>query len=204
MSLSKWMFATYYDILNSAVEGHLTTYREQTAGRAWGDVLEIGGGTGANLSFYPPGIRLTMVEPDPHMAGRLRRKAARLDRTVTIVPDMGEKLRFVDRSFDSVVTTLVLCMVDDLHQVVREAHRMLRPGGAFFFYEHVVSQHNGGRKWQNRLNPVWRFLTTGCNLNRDIAAAIQRVGFKEVEITAFDLSVGLPVTIPNIVGIARV
>ena len=204
MRLSKWMFATCYDVLNLAVEHRLTTYREQTAGCVWGDVLEIGGGAGANLPFYPRGARLTIAEPDPHMAGRLIRKAARLDRAVTIVPDMGEKLRFADRSFDSVVTTLVLCMVEDLHQVVREAHRILRPGGTFFFYEHVVSRHDGGRKWQNRLNPVWRFLTTGCNLNRDIAGAIQSAGFKQVEFKAFDLSVGLPVTVPNIVGAARV
>ncbi|MCH8871011.1 MAG: SAM-dependent methyltransferase, partial [Chloroflexi bacterium] len=52
--------------------------------------------------------------------------------------------------------------------------------------------------------PTWKFLTTGCNLNRDLTATIRNAGFREVEMRSFDLSVGLPVTIPNIVGVARV
>ena len=204
MSLSQRLFAAWYDLLNSTVEGRVIPYRRLTAGRAWGDVLEIGGGTGANLKFYSHGARLTTVEPNPHMARRFRRSAAKLGRQVTVLPAVGEKLPFPDARFDSVVTTLVLCMVDDLHQVVHEALRVLRPGGAFFFYEHVASQSPRMRKWQDRLNPVWKFLTTGCNLNRDIAASIKAAGFSEVEVTAFGLSVGPPITIPNIVGVARV
>ena len=204
MSLSQRIFAASYDLLNSRVEGHVIPYRRQTAGQARGDVLEIGGGTGANLPFYPANVDLTVVEPNPHMAKRLRRRSARLGRQVRIVPDVGEKLPFLDASFDSVVTTLVLCMVEDLHQVVREARRVLRPGGAFFFYEHVVSRDPRMHKWQDRLNPIWRYFTTGCNLNRDIAAAIESASFSHVQLTDFNLSVGLPITIPNIVGVARV
>lgn len=203
MTLSKRLFAAWYDLLNSTVEGRVIPYRKKTAGLTWGDVLEIGGGTGANLPFYPPDVRLTVVEPDPHMVKRLKRRAARLGRSVTIVSDVGENLPFPDASFDSVVTTLVLCMVDDVEKVVREARRILRPGGAFFFYEHVVSQKPRGKQWQDKLNPVWKFLTTGCNLNRDIQGAIRAAGFSNVEISSFDLSVGVPVTIPNIVGVAR-
>ena len=74
-------------------------------------------------------------------------------------------------AFDAVVTILVLCMVADLQRVVEEARRVVRPGGSFLFYEHVVSESPRLRRWQARLNPVWRFLTTGCNLDRDISAA---------------------------------
>ena len=202
MSPSERIFAASYDLLNWGVEGRLRQYRQQTAGEATGDVLEIGGGTGANLPFYRGDARLTVVEPNPHMARRLRRRAARLGRRVEIVPGRGEKLSFPDSSFDSVVTTLVLCMVEDLYQVVREARRVLRPGGAFLFYEHVASDSPRRRRWEDRLNPAWRFLTTGCNLNRDIAGAIRAGGFSRVHVTAFDLSVGLPLTLPNIVGVA--
>ncbi len=93
-------------------------------------------------------------------------------------------------------------MVGDLHRVVREAHRVLKPGGAFLFYEHVASRKGFRRRLERRLNPAWRLLTTGCNLDRDIGAAI-RGEFEWVEINEFDLSVGLPVTIPNIMGVAR-
>ena len=202
MSLTQWLFAAGYDVLNWGVEGRLAPYRELTAGRAWGDVVEIGGGTGANLPFYRPDVRLTVVEPNPHMAKRLFSRATKLGREVTVVPDVGERLPFSDASVDSVVTTLVLCMVDDLPRVVAEARRVLRPGGALFFYEHVISPSAAVRRWQDRINPMWRFITTGCNLNRDISGAIKSAGFSEVEVSAFELSVGLPVTVPNIVGVA--
>ena len=110
---------------------------------------------------------------------------------------------FADGSFDSVVTTLVLCMVADMAQVLREARRVLRPGGQFLFYEHVASLDPGTRRWQTRLNPLWRFVTTGCNLDRDIAGEIQRAGFEAVELRRFSLSVGGPLKLPNIVGVAR-
>ena len=204
MSLSERVFASSYDLLNLSVDGRLHRYREQTAGQARGDVLEIGGGTGANLPFYGADVRLTVVEPNPHMAKRFRRRAAGLGRRVSIVSERGERMSFPDASFDSVVTTLVLCTVEELRQVLSEARRVLRPGGAFFFYEHVASESPRRRRWEDRLNPLWRFCTTGCNLNRDIASAIRAAGFSDVQMSTFDLSVGLPVTIPNIVGVAKV
>ena len=202
MSLSERIFAAWYDVLDAGVEGRLRPYREQTAGQARGDVLEIGGGTGANLPFYSTDVRLSVLEPNPHMAKRFRRRTAERGREATIVPEKGEDMPFPDASFDSVVTTLVLCTVDDLDRVVPEARRVLRPGGGFYFYEHVASESPRRRRWEDRLNPPWRFLTTGCNLNRDIAAAIRSAGFSRVELTRFDLSVGLPLPLPNIVGVA--
>ena len=204
MSLSKRLFAAFYDLLNSSVEGRVVPYRRLTAGLAQGNVLEIGGGTGANLPYYPPNTNVTFLEPDFHMIRRLKRQIQRQGCQASVVQQVGESLPFADASFDTVVTTLVLCMVRDADAVVREARRVLKPGGAFLFYEHVVSPRPRGRWWQRKLNPAWKCLTTGCNLDRDLTASIERAGFSNVEIDAFDLSVRLPVTIPNIVGIARV
>lgn len=203
MSLSQLLFATAYDLLNSAVEGRVTPYRRETAGRTRGDVLEIGAGTGANLPFYPREVRLTVVEPNPHMVGRLTRKAAKLGREIRVLKDHGESLPFPGASFDGVVTTLVLCMVGDLDRVLSETRRILKPGGIFYFYEHVISEDPRGRQWQHRLNPAWRFVTTGCNLDRDIGGAIRKAGFASTELKKFDLKVAPLLTIPNIVGIAR-
>ena len=203
MSLTKRLFAAWYDVLSSPVEGRMVPYRMRTAGRVWGDVLEIGGGTGANLPHYPDDVRVTFLEPDRYMVRRLRRQISRLGRNDAIVQQYGESLPFADASFDTAVTTLVLCTVRDPDAVVREVRRVLRPGGAFFFFEHVVSPRSGGRWLQNKVNPVWKCVTTGCNLNRDLTASIQGAGFADVEIEAFELSVSLPVKFPNIVGIAR-
>ena len=200
MSVSQWLFATGYDALDATVQRRVTPYRKKTAGRARGETLEIGAGTGSNLPFYGHDVRLTALEPNPHMVRRLTRKAQRLGREITVVEESGERLPFGDRSFDSVVTTLVLCMVDDLEAVVAEAHRVLRPGGQFLFYEHVASPRGPKRWMQDRLNPLWKCATTGCNLNREIGEAIASVGFASAEVETFDLSVGIPITIPNIVG----
>ena len=202
--LTKRVFAAWYDLLNSGVENRVIPYRRLTAGLADGKVLEIGGGTGANLEFYPPGADLTFVEPNPHMAQRLQRNAEHRAMSVKIVPGFGENLPFEDATFDTVVTTLVLCMVSDVAQVVAEVRRVLKPGGRFLFYEHVVSAHKQIRAWQGLLNPFWKMATTGCNLNRDLSGEIQNAGFSNVEFRRFSLSVGVPVTIPNIVGIATV
>ena len=202
MSLSKRFFAAWYDLLNSGVEGRVVPYRRRTAGIAHGTVLEIGGGTGANLPFYPPDASITFIEPDKHMIKRLRRSVAKQGRDAAIVQHYGESLPFADGSFDAVVTTLTLCMVHDADAVIQEARRVLKPGGSYFFYEHVVSPRSRGRWLQHKLNPAWKCLTTGCNLDRDLTASIRGAGFASVELEAFDLSVGLPVTIPNIVGCA--
>ena len=204
MSFNQRRFAFWYDKLNCVVEWRLKDYRRRTAGQAKGDVLEIGGGTGINLNFYPRNVNLTVVEPNPHMAPRLRRRAKKHNVELTIVSDYGEQLSFDDASFDTVVTTLVLCMVGDLDKVISEARRVLRPGGSFYFYEHVQSHNPRRQKWENFFNPCWKWATTGCNLNRDIESAIRRAGFTKVEVDEFDLSVrGVPLTLPNIVGGAR-
>lgn len=200
--LSKRIFAAWYDLLNAGVENRVIPYRRLTAGLADGQVLEIGGGTGANLEFYPSGADLTFVEPNPHMAHRLQRNADKRGMSVSVIPGLGENLPFEDATFDTAVTTLVLCMVSDVERVVAEVRRVLKPGGRFLFYEHVVSSHRHIRTCQGLLNPIWRFATSGCNLNRDISGEIERAGFSNVETRRFSLSVGVPVTIPNIVGVA--
>ena len=87
MSISKRLFAAWYDLLNSGVEGRVVPYRRLTAGIAHGDVLEIGGGTGANLPYYPHDASITFIEPDKHMVKRLRRTVAKQGRDAAIIGD---------------------------------------------------------------------------------------------------------------------
>ena len=197
------MFAISYDVLNWLVEDRVIPYRKLTAGMVWGNVLEVGGGTGANLEYFPKNTQLTMLEPDKHMVRRLKATISNSQRHADIIMQTGECLPFANESFDSVLTTLTLCMVKDPDKVISEIRRVLRPGGSFFFYEHIVSPRSKGEWWQNKLNPLWKLLTTGCNLNRDLTSSIKVSGFKDYEYKTFDLSVRLPVTIPNIVGEAK-
>ena len=202
MAIRKRMFAAVYDRLAAAEEPKIRQFRERTAGRAEGRVLEIGGGTGLNLQFYGSDVQLTVAEPNPHMVRRLRGRAQGLGMSATIVSDVGEMLPFQDGEFDSVVSTLVLCSVVDLPGVLKEARRVLKPGGAFYFFEHVAAETKWKRRFQNWFNGPWRYMGDGCNLNRDIAAVIRQSGFESVEIESVDLP-GASVVSPRIVGTAR-
>ena len=109
---------------------------------------------------------------------------------------------FENEVFDTVVVTLVLCMVDDAESVISEITRVLKPGGRFYFYEHVSSRSYIGSKFQDLLNPLWKFITTGCNLNRDTERIINKAGFAKVDSRKFTIRFGTPVSLPNLVGVA--
>jgi ubiquinone/menaquinone biosynthesis C-methylase UbiE len=131
MSLRTRFFALTYDRQIAKTEkAGLRAFRERLLAGASGDVLEIGGGTGANLPWYGPAVSsLTITEPQPPMLRRLEGsvRAERPEAKVLRAP--AEDLPFGDDSFDVAVSTLVLCGVDDQPRALRELRRVLRPGG---------------------------------------------------------------------------
>ena len=175
--------------------------RTQISG-AIGDVLEIGGGTGANLSYYGAGVEsLTVTEPEPPMLKRLQRKAREQNSQATVLRAAAEDLPFDDASFDTVVSTLVLCGVDDQPRVLRELLRVLRPGGRLIFLEHVRSNDPRVAKMQDRLNPVNRFFVC-CDCNRPTLETIRSAGFEVTDLEQTELPKAPPFVRPLIVGTA--
>jgi ubiquinone/menaquinone biosynthesis C-methylase UbiE len=162
-------FAAIYDrLLNSTEDAGLREMRGELLAAAEGRTLELGAGTGLNLEHYPAAVeRLVVTEPDPHMARRLRaRIAAEGDRDVEVVECDAEALPFDDASFDSVVSTLVLCSVEEPERALGEAVRVLRRGGRLLFLEHVRSDDPRLARWQDRLERPWGFFSAGCHPNR--------------------------------------
>ncbi len=169
------VFSAFYDrSLRATEEGGLGEMRRELLAQARGRVLELGAGTGVNLDLYPEAVEeLVLVEPDPHMAKRLRAKLADSPRRATLVEDSAERLPFADASFDTAVATLVLCTIPDPAAALREAARVLKPGGELLFIEHVRAEQPGLAVWQDRLEKPWRFLGDGCHCNRDTIATIE-------------------------------
>lgn len=174
-----WFSATTYDLFLSVGErAGMSDYRASLVGQARGEVLEIGAGTGLNLAHYPAHLkRLVLCEPEPHMAKRLERKVARLRGSAQIVQARAERLPFDDDSFDTVVSTLVLCTVADPEAALDEIRRVLRPAGAFLFLEHVRSDDDRLARWQDRLNGPWRSFAEGCNCNRRTVERLRARGY---------------------------
>jgi ubiquinone/menaquinone biosynthesis C-methylase UbiE len=112
--------------------------RAWVCGQASGDVLEVAVGTGRNLAFYPPDVRLTGVDFSPEMLARAQRRADELGRPVQLRLGDAQALDLPDASFDTVVCTLSLCSVGDDRAAVAEMRRVLRPGGRLFLLDHVA------------------------------------------------------------------
>ena len=203
MGLRSRFFAVTYDRFSKGMEdAGLAEMRRNLIEGASGDVLEIGGGTGANLSYYGAGVEsLTVTEPERPMLKRLERKAREQNSHATILRAPAEDLPFEDASFDTVVSTLVLCGVDDQPRAVRELRRVLRPGGRLIFIEHVRSDDPQTAKMQDRMNPLNRFVVC-CDCNRPTLDTVRSAGFAVTELEQTELPKAPPFGRPLIIGTA--
>lgn len=166
-------------------------------------VVEIGSGPGANLRYYPPGTRLTAIEPNAAMHAPLRANAARRGIDLSIRGVKGESLDLANESVDAVVGTLVLCSVDSPRQVVAEILRILKPGGRFIFLEHVAAMNGTPlNRVQDWLAKPWRWAFDGCHLNRDTHLVLGQAGFSTVDMDCFMLTSPAVMIMPHIFGVA--
>ncbi|GFO57320.1 methyltransferase [Geomonas sp. Red276] len=154
--------------------------RAKVVCRAEGRVLEIGMGGGQNLPFYEMDKVDCVCGIEP--SGLLRAKAGEVARScrvpVEMVDAIAEKLPLESDSFDTVLFTFTLCTVTDGEAALREARRVLKPEGRIIFCEHGIAPDASCRKWQNRLNPLWKRVSGGCNLNRPIPQLLEAGGFR--------------------------
>jgi ubiquinone/menaquinone biosynthesis C-methylase UbiE len=177
MSLRWTILAPAYDRMSrKSEEAGLGAMREKLLAEADGRVLEIGGGTGVNLEFYDRAESVVVTEPEPAMLRRLRDRVREQAPQTEVVRAAAEDLPFEDASFDTVVSTLVLCGADQ-ERSLGEVRRVLRPGGRLLFLEHVRSDDDPAlARFQDRINRLSRFFA-GCECNRQTLAAIEAAGF---------------------------
>ncbi|HXF30612.1 MAG TPA: class I SAM-dependent methyltransferase [Solirubrobacterales bacterium] len=199
-------FARFYDrALKATEEAGLEAMRTALLAEARGRVVEIGAGTGVNVPLYRAGIEdLTLVEPDPHMAARLRARLAEGEGGVPkhLVEASAETLPFADDTFDTAVATLVLCTIPDPVAAIAELARVLKPGGRLLFIEHVRSDDPARARWQDRLEKPWRFLADGCHCNRDTEANLRASAFEVETVEHGKMPKAAPIVRPLIRGMA--
>jgi len=128
--------------------------REWVCERAGGEVLELAAGTARNLPFYSGNVNVTGIELSPEMAELGRRRAEEVGREIDMRVGDATSLPFPDESFDTVVCTYGLCTIPDDAAAVREAKRVLRPGGRILLAEHVRSPNPVVRTMQRVLDPL--------------------------------------------------
>jgi SAM-dependent methyltransferase len=189
--------AAIYDPFMRLNGDSLDELRRFAAGDATGRVLEIGCGTGLNLDFYnwDRVEHLDACDPDPYMLERARRRLERLPadvrERVSLHDAPAEALAFEDATFDSAVSTLVLCTVDNPLLACREVSRTLRPGGRLRLVEHI--RGNGTRAtFQRLIQPVWGWTAGGCHLDRDTELTIAAAGLRLRVLQRFSMGPLLP------------
>jgi ubiquinone/menaquinone biosynthesis C-methylase UbiE len=163
----------------------LQELRARYVPRASGHVLEIGIGSGLNLAHYGDAVTaVTGLDPAAELTAKARERAQRLGRPVEVMGVSGEEIPAEDARFDTVVCTWTLCSIPNVYAALREMHRVLKPGGRFYFIEHGRAPEPGVQKWQHRLEPLWKKIGGGCHLTRQADALIRDAGFELCELDA--------------------
>lgn len=171
-------------ILNSVMKSpDLTEIRAKLVPEATGRILEVGIGSGLNLPFYEGRVEIVGLDPSAELQVYAREVAARCGVDVDFLSGSGEQIPSEDNYFDSVVMTWTLCSIPDPVQALQEIRRVLKPSGKMIFAEHGLSPDQKVASWQSRINPIWRLIGGGCNLNRKIDELIRCAGFRIETIT---------------------
>ena len=206
MSLWGRIFAVGYErVIASSERAGLADRRAALLAGARGRALEIGPGPAMNLRHYPRSVEeVVLAEPEEAMARRLEKKMAKQGLAGTVVRAPAEDLPFEDDSFDTAVSTFVLCTVDDPARALAELARVLKPGGELLVMEHVRAEE-GSRValWQDRLEGPWHFLAHGCHPNRRTAQLIEDSPLAVEEIEQDRMPRAAPLVTPMIRGRAR-
>ena len=152
--------------------------RSQLVPLAEGRVLEIGIGSGLNLPYYQRGVQVTGLDPSEELQVYAREVAGRERVAVDFLVGGGEDIPADDNSFDTVVMTWTLCTIPDPVASLAEIRRVLKPGGRVVFAEHGIAPDERVARWQGRVNPAWRVIGGGCNLNRPVEQLYRSGGFR--------------------------
>jgi ubiquinone/menaquinone biosynthesis C-methylase UbiE len=151
--------------------------RREVVPLARGEVIEIGVGTGLNLSLYGQVERVIGVDPDPHMLARARARMPELAIPIELYQTGAERLPFDAGRFDTAVITFTLCTIPEPPAALAEVRRVLKPGGQLLFAEHTRSVQPAAAWVQDVVTPLWKRVGGGCHLNRPAVELMREAGF---------------------------
>ncbi len=202
------LFASFWSFATRHESAYVRDARREVAGGARGRVLEVGCGVGANFPFYSDAATdIVATEPSAYMLPRAREAAASSSRSIDVREARAEDLPFDDASFDTVVSTLNMCTIEDPARALVEVRRVLKPGGEYRYFDHVRYDHAFGRFWQDLVDPLWSRAGGGCHPNRDIAGMLRQAGFSDLRIVFEKKLPPIPPIVivrPHIRGVATV
>lgn len=179
--------AGYARVQRSSEAAGMREHRRRLVADATGAVVEPGAGTGLNLAHYGPGVDdVLLLDPSTAMRAELTAAArARGDARLRVADGTFERIPLPDGSVDTVLATFVLCSVEDPGSALREAARVLRPGGRYLGLEHVRASDATVARAQRVVAPAWRWAARGCRCDQDAVALLQDSPLRLTEHEAF-------------------
>ena len=154
--------------------------REKVVPLAQGRVLEIGIGSGLNIPFYDAArvTHLWGLEPSTEMWAIAQKNAEKHHLDAEFLQSGAESIPLDNNCVDTAVMTYTMCTIPDINTAMNEIRRVLKPGGKLIFCEHGTAPDESVRRWQTRLNPIWKRFSGGCNLNRPVPDLLVQSGFR--------------------------
>jgi len=182
------MKSTYDTFMNIFEKGTLGLKRAELVPSAYGQVLEIGSGTGVNLKYYNFERVDHIVLSDMTISPVLNKRLLGSNFGYKVQELDVEDIPFEDQHFDTIVVTLVFCSVKNVQKGLSELRRVLKDGGQVIFIEHVLPDHEPLKGLFNTVTPVWKHLASGCHLNRDFLESLGIASFETADISKFNKS----------------
>jgi phosphatidylethanolamine/phosphatidyl-N-methylethanolamine N-methyltransferase len=144
-------------------------------------VLEVGVGTGINLSLYPKACRMTGIDFSSSMLEKARERVARggLQQMRLLQMDAAD-LKFADDSFDIVYAPYLISVVPDPVKVAQEMRRVCRPGGRIIFLNHFISPNPILSRIERLISPAT--IHIGFKSDLDLPAFLAQADLKPVSI----------------------
>jgi len=181
MRFYKKLFATKYDSFMMDLEKEFYPIRQKLIEHLEGKILDVGSGTGVNFEHFHKNSTVIAVEPSPYM---LEKALQKLPQKATIstynfgVTDPQLEDIIAENSLDYIISTLVLCTIPNNELALKKFKKWLKPSGKLIVLEHIHAEKKSRKILQNIINPVWRIVGDGCNLNRSTDVLIKEAGFK--------------------------
>ncbi len=188
MGFYQKLFATKYDSFMKGMEISIFDLRKELIENLEGSVLDVGSGTGVNFEHFNTKCEVISIEPSTYMLDKAKTKLP-INKKIMLynlgVNDVALDDLIENSSLDYAICTLVLCTIPKPELALKNIYRWLKPTGKLIILEHIHAEKRHRRVLQNMINPVWKIIGDGCNLNRDTDKMIQKTGFKPAKETYF-------------------
>lgn len=171
-----------FDLLEKPMEGFSAKWRKEIMAEVYGDVLEVGMGTGKNIPYYPADVNVVGIDFSRNMLNKAIRKYDNNYKNITFREMDAQKMDFADNTFDCVLTSCVFCSVPIPVQGLKEIRRVCKPDGKIVMLEHVRSDGKIVGPLMDALNPIPLYLY-GANINRDTVGNLRKAGFSAIQVT---------------------